>query len=100
MVNETYSFKDFSGQSFTGIEAAEFNNTTIKGSCFYQENEPNSDVFPSEMTGVTFEGCNLDNVSIPSGNTVNSSCCTRKMQVQEDGLDWLLDDDLNTISVI
>ena len=91
MINQKYSFKDFIGQDFSSVDASEFNNTEIVGSCFYQENIPDAEIFPAGMTGVTFKRCNLDNVKVPTGNTVESDCCHRKVKAQNDLEDWLLD---------
>lgn len=43
--------------------------TVVRGACFACEMEE-SMPFPPEMTGVRFCGCNLDNVRLPDGNTV------------------------------
>jgi hypothetical protein len=90
MINEKYSFKDFMNQDFSGVDASEFNDTEIKGSCFYQEDDA-KEIFPSDMTGVTFIRCNLDNVIIPAGATVDKSCINRRIKVQNDLEDWFLD---------
>lgn len=103
-INEKYSFKDFTHQTFTSVDASEFDNSEIKGSCFYQETawdadslgasakESRSNVFPPAMTGVTFIRCNLDNCLIPAGNTVDKSCSERRIRVQNDSEDWVLSD--------
>jgi len=93
MINKLYSFGDFTGQSFTNAVVEDFNDTVIKGSCFYQEYHVDSDIFPAGMTGVTFVNCNLDNVKIPKGNTVEGGC-NRRIRVQNDGVDWILGGDL------
>jgi hypothetical protein len=95
MINEKYSFKGFMGQSLKGVPVEEFNNTEIKGSCFYQEAKETdvevlSDIFPDGMVGVTFQRCNLDNVEIPAGNTIDGRCSNRKIKVQNDREDWVL----------
>lgn len=102
-INGEYSYKDFTHQSFTGVSTAEFNNSEIVGSCFYQESiwhsgslgvtpkDPMIDVFPPLMTGVTFVRCNLDNCKIPIGNTIDERCQNRKIRVQNDNEDWELD---------
>lgn len=87
-----YSFKDFTGWEFRSRPDYRFPpGTTIEGSCFSQD-KPKSFIFPDSMTGVRFKRCNLDNVFIPHGNTVDSSCTTRQFQVQNDLRDWEVDD--------
>lgn len=100
MINEKYSYKDFMGQDFASVNASEFNNTEIVGSCFYQEAEPETEIFPVGMVGVTFKRCNLDNVKIFPGNTVEGSCCHRKIKVQNDLNDWELDESLKPVEPI
>ena len=102
-INEKYSFKAFPyhGVSFKDRPASEFNNTIIRGSCFYQEwvegdMEVVKDIFPDGMTGVVFEKCNLDNVYVASGNTVVKGC-NRKLKHQNDLEVWILDDNLKPI---
>jgi hypothetical protein len=91
MINEKYSYKDFMGQDFSSVSASELDNTEIVGSCFYQEGDPDAEIFPPSMTGVIFKRCNLDNVKVPAGNTVESSCCHRKIKAQNDLEDWFVD---------
>lgn len=94
MRNEKYSNKDFTNQDFTDVDPSEFNNTTIDSSCFYREcresEAPPFDIFPAGMTGVNFVDCNLDNVNVPPGNTIEGGC-NRKIKVQNDLDDWELD---------
>jgi len=106
MINEKYSYKDFMGQSFLKVNPwDELNNSEIVGSCFYQENKPNCRVFPEGMMGVTFRACNLDNVRIPAGNTVDADCTHKWIKVQNPvngdpenmPEDWELDADLKPI---
>lgn len=89
-MNEKYSFKDFTGQSLTNVRATQLNNTVIKGSNFYQEDNPGINIFPVGMTGVTFDRCNLDNVSVPPGNTVLPNCSNRRIKPQNDLEDWIV----------
>jgi hypothetical protein len=99
--NEKYSFKDFTDQSFKDHKAADFNNTTIVGSCFHQnvvgEEDVLHDIFPDGMTGVHFVRCNLDNVLIPPGNTMDTEgwdmCTNKRIKIQNDGFSWILDND-------
>jgi len=93
-MNIKYSYKDFLNQDLTNDDAEGFTGD-IEGSCFYREtlgsDVPPFDVFPSDMTGVTFKRCNLDNCVIPDGNTVEGGD-NRLIKVQSDGEDWVLDD--------
>ena len=104
-INEKYSYKNFIRRKFKSIDAQEFNNTEIVGTCFYQENSPDSDIFPDEMAGVTFTKCNLDNVLIPLGNIVNGGC-NRRIKVQNPTIDnptpedWILDNLGNPIEPV
>lgn len=82
-----YSHKDFTGRNLT---AHKIEPQVIRGSCFSQET-PDSVVFPADMTGVTFEYCNLDNCVIPAGNTVIGGS-QRRFQVQNDLNDWEIDE--------
>lgn len=100
MINEKYSFKDFSGRDLSEVDPLELNNTTIKGSCFYQENNPDSVIFPVGMIGVIFERCNLDNVSVPAGNIIRADCINRRIKVQIDKEDWIIGPDLKPIEPV
>ena len=92
-LNKEYSYKDFTGQYLTDVPAEEFNNSEIVGSCFHIGNQPFSDVFPPDMTGVTFTKCSLSNIIIPPGNTVGEGCQHRQIKTQNDGEMWLVDKD-------
>jgi hypothetical protein len=94
--------------SFVDRPASEFNNTEIYRSCFAQESREDDvnvfkDVFPPDMTGVTFIECNLDNCYIPLGNFVSdegTGCSKRRIKVQNDGFDWIIDVDGNPIEPV
>ncbi len=90
-INKKYSYKDFTDKDLTSLPASDFNNSEIVGSCFYQQKAPNTQVFPTGITGVTFRKCNLDNVLIPPGNTVDGGC-HRKIKIHNDLEDWIVDD--------
>ena len=91
MTNEKYSNKNFTNKNLKDIEASDFTGT-IRNSCFYQENNPYSDIFPDGII-CTFENCNLDNVNVPKGCKVIGG--TNKMiKVQNDGNDWIVDEKL------
>lgn len=106
-INEKYSYKAFPyyGVSFKDRPASEFNNTTIRGTMFYQAwregEEVVKDIFPDGMKGVVFERCNLDNVYIPDGNILRDDPphfnTHLKIQMQNDREDWILDDDLKPV---
>lgn len=99
MINETYSFKSFSGQSLlhhVGLEGV------IKGSCFAQEiledeNAVLVKVFPAE-TKATFIDCNLDNCEIPKGCKVVGGS-NRLIKIQNDREDWVLENGLPSVPV-
>lgn len=101
-INKKYSFKDFTHQSFKNSPASDFNDSEVKGSCFYQEakesdGEVLKDIFPDGIMGVVFQRCNLDNVLIPLGNTIEKDCTHRRIKVQNDLSDWILDDNLKPV---
>lgn len=85
--DKTYSDKDFTGHNLQ--DRKNMSGLLIVNSCFSQE-IPDTVVFPADMTGTTFEDCNLDNVFIPPGNTVKRGT-TKRFKVQNDGEDWLVD---------
>lgn len=90
-INEKYSYKDLSSQSLKDIDTSEFNNSIIIGSAFGYPNQPNSDVFPDGMTGVTFRRCNLVNTYIPEGNTIEPTSVHFHLQTQTDAEDWIME---------
>ena len=99
MYNKKYSFKDLTKQSFVGLDPSEFNGQgEIVGSCFYQESDQKEvadgilkPIFPLGTNAINFQRCNLDNVKLPVGSTVDGRCSVRKIQVQNDNEDWVLD---------
>lgn len=91
--NKKYSFQDFTNEKF--FETDDLDGSVIIGSCFYQdvegrEGDPRTEIFPSNMVGVTFIECNLDNVYIPQGNTIDSTCSSRRVKRMYDGRLWIL----------
>jgi hypothetical protein len=96
-MNETYSYKDYTGQDLSGISASEFAGT-IKGSCFAQQwgvddtisASGGKKIFPATIT-TTFENCNLDNVEIPAGATVLGGT-NKVIKEQNDLEDWVMED--------
>lgn len=96
-VNDSLSYKDFTGQSLKHLDPAEFNGREIVGSCFWQENKPDSDIFPDGIEGTIFTRCNLGNVLIPPMCYVNDDCSYPRVKVQNDAEDWVIDEDNNPI---
>lgn len=90
----TYSFKDFTNQDLS--DRTDMSNLVIEGSCFSQE-KPDTPSFPSTMTGTTLVACNLDNAVVPAGNIISPCCSRRRFMRQDDGFDWLLDENNNPI---
>lgn len=90
--NEVFSFKDFTNR--TNIELS----GVVYASCFSQET-PDNQIFVAGMTGVTFIKCNLDNVSIPDGNTV-IDCSQKRFKVQNDLNDWIIDTANNPVEPV
>jgi len=93
--DDELSFKSFVN---TNVSHLDFNNKVIYSSQFYFET-PDSETFPQNMTGARFIKCNLDNVIVPAGNTVEL-CSQRKFEAQEDGFDWLLDENNQPVEKI
>lgn len=88
-------------KSFKDVDAKEFNNSVIVGSCFYQEASEDDaevlkDIFPDGMKGVTFRRYNLDNVYIPPGNILDGSGTHKRIKAI-DGVDMIVDKDLKPI---
>ena len=103
-INERYSYADFMHQNFRDADPREFNDTTIVGSCFYQEvvyspdslgnTPPESlvEIFPDGTQDITFQRCNLDNVKLPK-NIILINCANKRIRVMNDWDDWILDRD-------
>lgn len=104
-INEKYSFKDFTGQTFLGVDPDEFSNSEIVGSCFAQEvlysndaahngssnhRDTNQDVFPVGVHNITFTRCNLDNCKVGGPPTAINGGIHRKIRVMNDNEDWIL----------
>lgn len=90
----TYSRKDFTNAEFIPV----IDNINVYMTCFSCE-KPDTHLFRENLTGVTFYNCNLDNVFIPEGNTVIGGS-QRRYEVQDDGKDWIVDEDNNPIHPI
>jgi len=90
MTNKTYSFKNFMDQDLRGHDPKGFAGEIV-GTCFAQQERPGElppyDVFPAGVTGVTFVRCNLDNVRVPDGCTVEKGT-NKVIRVMNDLDDW------------
>jgi hypothetical protein len=87
------------------IPLSEFNDCIIRGSDFSQEflegeSIPLSggkSIFPSDVTGLVLRGCNVDNVYIPPGVTVEDDTeraapsTNKTIKVQNDCENWMLE---------
>lgn len=93
--DEEWSFKNFTNQD---LSDRALSGKVIYSTVFYNE-KPNSEIFPPGMKGVIFIKCNMDNLVIPEGNTL-IECTQRKFEAQEDGKDWLLDEDGNPLKLM
>lgn len=92
-VDDSHSALDRTGRNLQNNSVMD--NTTIVGTCFSQET-PDTHVFRDNLTGVTFINCNLDNVFLPPGNEA-IDCSQRRFQVQVDGRDWIVDENLQPV---
>ncbi len=86
--NDEYSNKNFHDIDLSN--RTNMNGIVIYSSLFYSE-IPDTNVFPENMNGVKFVNCNLDNIIIPEGNVLQN-CSNKRFKVQNDGNDWLIDE--------
>lgn len=82
--NSQFSFRDFSNRTLVERDVELLNDSTIVGSCFSQ-NEPDTVVFPADVSGLVLEKCNLENAMIPAGVTVGNGCLQQRFSTQADG---------------
>ncbi len=93
---------DYDDRDCTGWDLSDrtdMNGLIIHGLCLSQP-KPDSKVLPSDLTGVTFIACNLMNVYVPPGNSVDPTCQTQRYLVQMDGQDWEVDEKNNPIKIL
>jgi hypothetical protein len=97
-INKKYSYGNFTAATFTQLDPKEFNDTIIKGSCFFKDLNADGDdkwqeSFPKDMTGVIFDGCNLDNIYIDEiKNTILPTCTHKLIKTQNDLMTWEIDE--------
>jgi len=99
-INEQYSYKDFTNQSFTERPTADFDNLDIYGSCFSHDGNAWTDVFPEGCVGIRLFNCNLDNVSVPTGTFIDPTCSQDLIREQNDLEDWMCDSNGNPVEPI
>lgn len=83
--------KDQTGKTFLNEDPALFSYRTFKGYCFAQENGW-TDVFPVGAVNMTFEDCNLCNVSLLGSEFPNTTIIGGawfEHHAQNDGGDWV-----------
>lgn len=80
-------------------DRTDMNGLSIHGLCLSQS-IPDTQCLPADLTGVSFYACNLMNVFIPPGNTVDSACQIQRYLVQQDGRDWEVDENNNPIKIL
>jgi hypothetical protein len=90
MINQKYSYKDFTRQKFKYCSVHEFDGDIV-GSCFYQENTTGipdyTDIFPEGITS-NFVNSNMDNVMIPVTATLENSSNRRITSSEEGDFIW------------
>jgi hypothetical protein len=85
--NLIYSNRDLTGQIFLDQPVGDFAGD-IQGSCFYQQ-VYDTEVFPAG-TVCNFIGCNLDNVLVPAGCTMEG-CTNKRLMGLPDGEMYIVD---------
>lgn len=95
-ISDKYSNKDMTGWDLSLND--DMNGIVVYNSCLSNET-PNAKILPPNLIGSTFIDCNLDNVLIPIGNIV-IDCSIRKFQIQNDNVDWIVDDNLKPIEPV
>lgn len=93
--SDEFSQKDFTHKFLTDRV---LDGLVIYASSFSHE-EPDTRVFPPNMTGVIFLNCSLDNVIVPPGNVVLGGS-QRRYRVQNDLRDWEIDAEGNPTVVL
>jgi len=92
-----YDDRDCTGWDLS--DRTDMSNQVIHGLCLSQH-QPDTHCLPEGLTGVTFQYCNLMNVYVPPGNTVEDTCQTTRYMVQDDGQDWEVDENNNPIKIL
>jgi hypothetical protein len=95
-MNEKYSFRSFKNQSLVELDPEELNDSEIVGTSFFQR-EPFTVVFPKNLKGIVFSGCNLDNCILPEGAIMRGGT-NRQYAPQNDGEYWIIDETGNPVS--
>ena len=102
-INEKYSYKDFSDKSFTELNASEFSNSIIVGSCFYMVADERVEIFPEDMENVEFKNCNLDNINLENYQNITLTGTTTNKRIVTDeanNQDKIVDENGNFLSFV
>lgn len=82
--------RTYKRQSFRDRDPAEFSDSEIVGSCFYQD-EPYTWVFPDGTKNVTLTNSNADNVELPPGTILRGTSTNKQFIIANDGEYWIVD---------
>ena len=100
MKNELFSNKNFTNMLFISINPALLNNTTITGSCFYQETNNFTKIFPDNIENVILEDCNFDNCLLQEGIILDNTTNKQIKYNLESYADYIIDEEYNFISAL
>ncbi len=84
----------FKGKTFLG-EPPEGFEGEIKHTSFAQK-EPNTEVFPADITTTFDDKCDLTNIKMPAGSVFNSER-NKQVKVQNDGETWIVNKKLEPV---
>lgn len=93
-----YNRVDYTGWEFLSRPEYDWSNRVVDRACFAQES-PDTVVFDPNTTGIVFRNCNLENVIIPDGCTVEGGSTLRREE-QNDKRDWIIDDKGNPVEIM
>ena len=89
----------FKGKTFVDVDPAEFSDSEIVGTSFYQDGKPGTKVFPAGVKNLLLTGCDLNNVDTSDPEiTVGAHCCNHQVAIQNNLEFYKLDKDGNPVS--
>jgi hypothetical protein len=88
--------RGFKRIDFSKVDPAEFSDSMIVNSSF-EADEPYSKFFPDGVKNCVFKGCNINNIELPDGMTLDTERpgTNRHFKEQNDREYWLVDKGLN-----